>query len=126
MKPKDLATYGSRADLEKASAAGLHGPEHGGGMDMDHMGHAHGPTENIRTADYRGHDLEIRTTYQVFIDGAQIAVPFHVGDDGQVTCHAVPNYSSPTALDVARRIVDAYPHRYPERKPRKKSRKKGM
>jgi hypothetical protein len=111
MKRKDVERYADPEELKQASAAGLGMPGMPGMPE-----HEHGPTSSVRTADYLGHTITIRTTYEVEIDGTRIAVPFHVGDDGQVTCHAVPAYSSPTALDVARRIIDAYPHKFPGRK----------
>lgn len=105
MKPKDLERYASVETLRRAGAEGLAGHGHGAMH--------HGLTQGVRSAEYRGHRVEVRTTYEVSIDGRPIAIPFHVADDGTVTCHAVPTYTSTSALDVAKRIVDAYPHRYP-------------
>ncbi|HEY8205990.1 MAG TPA: hypothetical protein VIG99_00820 [Myxococcaceae bacterium] len=112
MKPRDLNRYAGVEALRRASAAGLARGRH-----MHRGGPAaHGPSESLRVAEYRGHRVEVWTTYQVSIDGEAIGIPFHVADDGTVICHAVPTYTSTSALDVAKRIVDAYPHRYPARR----------
>ena len=117
MKEKDLAAYVTLDELRAASAAGLtngQGHDHRMAMGGDHrMGDESPMAHNERTASYRGHAIRIVTHYEVFIDGVAVQVPFHVSNDGYVTTHVVPNYASVTAVDVAKRIIDAYPHRYP-------------
>ena len=116
MKDKDLAAYVTLDELRAASAAGLtNGHDHHAGGDH-HMGDGAAMAHNERTAAYRGHAIRIVTHYEVFIDEVAVMVPFHVSNDGYVTTHVVPNYASVTAIDVAKRIIDAYPHRYPEQK----------
>lgn len=103
MDEKSLST--GLAELAAMSAPGAmhHGQAH------EH----HGPSASTRETTYQGHAVVIRTTYEVSIDGTPIQVPFHVDENGNVSCHAVPNYQASSALDVARRIIDAYPHHFP-------------
>ena len=118
MRAKDLDRYRRRAELERLSASKS-------GATHEHDSHAsHGPAASLREAEYRGHRISITTTYDVAIDGKRISLPFHVDDNGVVSCHAVPNYASTSALDVGRRIIDAYPHRYRPRAPAR-SRRRG-
>lgn len=73
-------------------------------------GHQHGSQESFtstRTAVYRDHRIKIRTTYRIEIDGKPLRMHTEVLDDGTVHCHGLPNYSFPSAMDLARSIVDA-------------------
>ncbi len=121
MRVNDLKKYGSLKGLTTLSGEGAGGHAHHGHGGAGHPP-GHGGATSKRTTEHRGHTIVIETTYKVTIDGKELGMPFDVDDDGIVSCHIVPTYGSPSALDVGRRIVDAYPNRYPERrsqKPRK-------
>jgi hypothetical protein len=75
----------------------------------DHA-HAH---PSVRTAEHNGHLIEIRTTYDVRIDGEPMEAHLGVGNDGNVHYHGLPNYSEASAIDLMRRVVDAFPDDYP-------------
>ena len=77
-----------------------------------HAGH---PQETVRTADYRGHAIEIRTSYQVTIDGEPLSAHLLVSDDGNVHYHGLPNYTAASAIELMERVVDAFPDDYPPR-----------
>ena len=36
-----------------------------------------------------------------------------VGNDGNVHYHGLPNYSEASAIDLMRRVIDAFPDDYP-------------
>lgn len=74
--------------------------------DGGHHGHKESFT-SIRTAVHRGKKIKIRTTYRIEIDGEPLTLHTMVLDDGTVHCHGLPNYSFPSAIDLARSIIDA-------------------
>ncbi|WP_300071379.1 hypothetical protein [uncultured Ruegeria sp.] len=83
----------------------LHLPT-GYAQDTGHHGHQKSFT-STRTALHRGQKIKIRTTYRIEIDGEPLTLHTMVLDDGTVHCHGLPNYSFPSAIDLARSIIDA-------------------
>ncbi|MEX0276793.1 MAG: hypothetical protein AB3N19_04680 [Ruegeria sp.] len=71
-----------------------------------HHGHQKSFT-STRTAVHRGKKIKIKTTYRIEIDGQPLTLHTMVMDDGTVHCHGLPNYSFPSAIDLARSIIDA-------------------
>lgn len=77
---------------------------------------AHGPaTEVVRTACYKEHDIVVRTTYAIEVDGTPITGHFGVSDDGQVHYHAVPNIGFASAVDMVKKLIDTFPDDFPGR-----------
>lgn len=68
---------------------------------------------SLRRTVYRGHAIEIRTSYDVFVDGARLEAHMGVSDGGNVHYHGLPNYSAASAIDVVRQVVDSFPDDYP-------------
>ncbi len=68
---------------------------------------------SVRTAEHNGHSIEIRTTYDVRIDGEPLEAHLGVGNDGNVHYHGLPNYTEASAIDLMRRVIDAFPDDYP-------------
>lgn len=60
----------------------------------------------VREATYRGRKICVETTYRITIGGEALRVHTSVLDNGAVHCHGFPNYSFPSALDLARKIID--------------------
>lgn len=71
-----------------------------------HHGHKTSFT-SVRNAVHRGKSIKVRTTYRIEIDDEPLTLHTMVMDDGRVHCHGLPNYSFPSALDLARSIIDA-------------------
>lgn len=71
-----------------------------------HHGHQKSFT-STRQAHHRGHKIKIRTTYRIEIDDTPLTLHTMVMDDGTVHCHGLPNYSFPSAIDLAKSIIDA-------------------
>lgn len=78
--------------------------------------HRHGGDTSVREADYKGHHIVIRTTYEITVD--DIAVRGHMGvdNDGQVHYHPVPNASFASAVDLVRHLIDTFPDDFKARK----------
>ena len=62
---------------------------------------------STRTALHRDRKIKIKTTYRIEIDSEPLTLQTVVMDDGTVQCHGLPNYSFPSAVDLARSIIDA-------------------
>jgi hypothetical protein len=80
-------------------------------------GHGAHPQETVRTALYRGHAIEIRTSYQVTIDGEALSAHLMVNDEGNVHYHGLPNYSAASAIELMERVIDSFPEDYPPQGP---------
>ena len=73
------------------------------------QGHQHPASETIREADYEGHHIVVRTTYQIEVDGKPVTGHMGVTDDGKVHYHPVPNISFASALDIVKQLIDIFP-----------------
>ncbi|MEM7059254.1 MAG: hypothetical protein AAF557_16850 [Pseudomonadota bacterium] len=71
-----------------------------------HHGHQKSFT-STREAHHRGRKIKIKTTYRIEIDDSPLMLHTMVMDDGTVHCHGLPNYSFPSAIDLAKSIIDA-------------------
>lgn len=60
----------------------------------------------VRKAEHKGRKIAIRTTYRIEIDGEVLSAAIHVGTDGMVSCHGLPNYSVRSAVDLVRKMID--------------------
>ena len=78
-----------------------HPPAHGNGH-----GHGRGAEAGVRRFDYRGHEVEIITHYEVTIDGEPWDGHMVVRVDGTVTYHGLPQYAVPSAVDLLRGVID--------------------
>ncbi|MDQ3893843.1 MAG: hypothetical protein M3292_04135 [Actinomycetota bacterium] len=74
----------------------------------EHPGHEHA-VESVREDDYRGHHIVVRTRYSIEVDGRPVTGHLAVTNDGRVHYHAVPNLSFTSAVDLVRRLIDAFP-----------------
>jgi hypothetical protein len=66
-------------------------------------------SESTREADYKGHHIVIRTTYQIEVDGKSVTGHMGVTNDGRVHYHPIPNISFASALDMVRELIDVFP-----------------
>lgn len=72
--------------------------------------HEHGgPTETVRRSTYRGHEIVIRTSYHIEVDGIPVDGHVGVGNDGQVHYHPIPNLSFASAVDLVEQLIEAFP-----------------
>jgi hypothetical protein len=60
----------------------------------------------VRRFTHNGRTVEIETHYRITIDGIEFPDHIHVADNGTVHYHGLPQYSTPSAIDLVRRIVD--------------------
>lgn len=65
--------------------------------------------ESVREATHRGHNIVVRTSYQVEVDGVAIEGHMGVTNDGQVHYHPIPNLSFNSAVDLVKQLIDTFP-----------------
>ena len=70
--------------------------------------HAHGGTDSVREADYKGHHIVITTTYAITIDGKPFAAGLGVSNDGSVHYHGMPNVGFDSAVDLMKAVIDSF------------------
>jgi hypothetical protein len=70
--------------------------------------HVHQPLTDIRTAHHRGHEIIVRTSYEIEVDGSPFDVALIVGDDGHVHYHGLPTQNFSSAIDLVRAAIDVF------------------
>ena len=68
---------------------------------------------SIRQIDHKGYEIEVRTSYEILIDGEPLDVHIQVSPEGKVHCHSIPNYESSSTVDLVRAIVDTFRSDFP-------------
>lgn len=72
--------------------------------------HTHeGEMSGSRKVEHRGFQISIRTSYRIFVNGRRIRTMLQVDNDGQLTCHAMPNYSFMSAVDLVKQLIETFP-----------------
>ncbi len=68
--------------------------------------HEHGDHfTTVRVATHLGKEIRVETTYCISIVGVPVTAHIGVADDGSVHSHGLPNYSFPSAIELAKRLV---------------------
>ena len=73
------------------------------------MGHG---MRSMREAEYQGHHITIKTTYQVKIDGRLFKGELGVSNAGTVHYHGMPNTGFASALDLVKCVIDVFPDEF--------------
>ena len=73
-----------------------------------HAGHE-GPFESVREVEYKGHNIIIRTHYEIMVDGKPLGGHIYVDNSGRVSSHAMPTYSFVSTVDLVKKLIDAFP-----------------
>jgi hypothetical protein len=97
IKPSELARAADRDVLAKYVA------------ELPRAPHAHGPIEIIRKDDYNGHQIVIKTTYDISVDGQPLGGHMGLANDGRIMSHALPNFVFGSAVEMVRRLIDFFP-----------------
>ena len=67
----------------------------------------------VRTAEHTGHRIEIKTTYEIKIDGKPFAGYVMVDENGHLHCHSIPYETYGSAVDFVKSLIDIYPDSFP-------------
>lgn len=86
----------------------------------------HHQAESVRTAEYRGHHIIVKTRYAIEVDGRSVTGHLGLTNDGHVHYHPIPNLSFASAVDMVKAIIDVFPDRFQKkRRPKKQGGMKG-
>lgn len=88
--------------------------------DHEHGHSGDGSIETVREDEYEGHHIEIRTTYKIEVDGEVLLAPLGLDNEGNLYCHALPNYQFASAVDMIRRLIDNFPDDFKRKRASKK------
>jgi hypothetical protein len=74
-------------------------------------GQSHHPTSlaDVREAEYRGHRIEVRTTYAITVDGRPFDIHVIVDNDGRVFYHGLPTRDFPSVITLVEKAIDQFP-----------------
>lgn len=75
-------------------------------------GHHDGGQASVRTVSYKGHDIVIRTTYEITVDGQPFDANVSVDNSGRVHYHGLPTRNFPSTVDLVKKVIDAFPDEF--------------
>lgn len=94
-QPEELrAALADHADELQRAAQHHHAPEH---------------ATSVRTVTHNGHEIVVRTTYEITVDGKSFDVPLTVDNSGRVHYHGLPTRDFGSTVDLVKKVVDSFP-----------------
>jgi hypothetical protein len=63
---------------------------------------------SVRRVRYKGHDIVVRTTYEITIDGEPFDTHLTVDNSGRVHYHGLPTRDFGSAIDLMRKVIDQF------------------
>ena len=84
-------------------------------LDIAEGGDSHGGHGLVskRVFTHRGHEVSIKTTYEITIDDKPYAGHVSVDEEGHIRCHSIPYETYPSAVDFVKQLIDQYPRSFP-------------
>ena len=81
--------------------------------------HAHHPAAlaDVREAEYRGHRIEVRTTYAITVDGSPFDIHVVVDNEGRVFYHGLPTRDFASVIELVEKAIDQFPDDFPGPEP---------
>jgi hypothetical protein len=64
---------------------------------------------DLREAEYRGHQIEVRTSYAITVDGRPFDIHVVVDNDGRVFYHGLPTRDFPSVIALVEKAIDQFP-----------------
>jgi hypothetical protein len=58
---------------------------------------------------HRGHEIEVRTSYSITVDGRPFEVQPSVNNAGLVHYHGLPTRNFPSVMDLVTTAIDTFP-----------------
>ena len=68
---------------------------------------------SLRTASYKGHEIVIRTTYEITVDGKPFETHVIVDNSGRVHYHGLPTRDFASTVDLVKKVIDLFPNDFP-------------
>lgn len=94
VQPDRLRETLENHSAELSTAAGHHHPD-GGLVD-------------VRSANYRGHEIVVRTRYEITVDGKPFDVSLSVTNNGRVHYHGLPTRDFPSAIELVEKAIEVF------------------
>ena len=76
-------------------------------------GHGGRGLVSTRVFTHRGHEVSIKTTYEITIDSKPYAGHVSVDEEGYIRCHSIPYETYPSAVDFVKQLIEQYPRSFP-------------
>jgi hypothetical protein len=64
---------------------------------------------SVRRATYAGHVIEVRTSYEITVDGEPFAVRLDVDNAGRVHYPGLPTRDFASVVELVARVIDQFP-----------------
>jgi hypothetical protein len=79
--------------------------------ELAQAGHEHGgdARASVRRATHDGHEIVVRTTYEITVDGEPFDVHMNVDNAGRVHYHGLPTRDFASVIDLVAKVIDAFP-----------------
>jgi hypothetical protein len=71
--------------------------------------HHTGAMADVREAEYRGHRIEVRTSYAITVDGRPFDIHVVVDNEGRVFYHGLPTRDFPSVIALVQKAIDQFP-----------------
>lgn len=63
---------------------------------------------DVRTETYAGHEVVVRTHYEITVDGEPFGVHLSVANNGRVHYHGIPTRDFGSAIDLVKKAIDMF------------------
>jgi hypothetical protein len=70
--------------------------------------HHGGELASVRRVTYEGHEIVVRTSYEITVDGQPFNVHVTVGNDGRVHYHGLPTRDFPSVIGLVEKAIDIF------------------
>lgn len=70
--------------------------------------HHGGELTSTRRASYQGHEIVVRTTYEITVDGQPFDVHLTVDNSGRVHYHGLPTRDFPSVIGLVEKAIDVF------------------
>jgi hypothetical protein len=73
--------------------------------------HPHHPSAmaDVREAEYRGHRIEVRTSYAITVDGRPFDIHVVVDNEGRVFYHGLPTRDFASVIGLVEKAIEQFP-----------------
>ncbi len=71
-----------------------------------------GSLTTLRRTSHNGREIEVKTTYEISVDGRRLADHVSVAKDGSPYSHSCPYEQFSSMVDLVKRLVDLYPESF--------------
>jgi hypothetical protein len=112
----DLPDFAAEAAPERVVIAVAENTAATAAMPMSHGEHDgdHPDAVSVRSATHNGHDIVIRTRYEIEVDGQPFAPRINVDNSGRVQYHGLPTRDFASMVDLVKKAIDTFPDDFPD------------